>query len=255
MSLDPYKTLGVDKTARPEDIKKAYRRLARQYHPDLNPGNKAAESKFKELSEAYDILSDPAKKSEYDNLGREAFYQSGFGGSGYKRPNFESGDFPWADLFNDILGGGTRGGGRKSSFSFGRGGGFSFGQPARKRGQNREHKLNLDFRTALVGSDVTLEVDVLETCPRCGGQGVMSAGGGVQACPNCFGQGQIQSRQTLKCFIPAGVRDGQTIRLKGKGSPGESGGEPGDLLLKISITPDEVFTREGDNLRADQPVS
>ncbi|MDR1578076.1 MAG: J domain-containing protein [Deltaproteobacteria bacterium] len=249
MSLDPYKTLGVDKKAKPEDIKKAYRKLARKYHPDLNPGDKAAENKFKELSEAYDILSDSAKKSEYDNLGEDAFYQRGFGGSGYQRPNFESGEFAWADLFNDILGGGR--GSKKSSFSFNRG--FSFG--GGKKGENREHTLSLDFRTALVGSEVTLDLDVQEPCSRCGGQGVLSSGGGVKACSVCLGRGQVTGRQTLKTFIPAGVKDGQSIRLKGKGWPGENGGEAGDLLLKVSVVPDEFFTRQGDDLRLEAPIS
>ncbi|MDR1609186.1 MAG: DnaJ domain-containing protein [Deltaproteobacteria bacterium] len=246
MSLDPYKTLGVDKKAKPEDIKKTYRKLARKYHPDLNPGDKAAEAKFKELSEAYDILSDPTKKSEYDNLGQEAFYQRGFDGSGYK-PNFDSSS--WMDLFNDILGGPRAN--KRNTFTFGRD--FSFG--GGQKGQNREHKLVLDFRTALSGSEVTLDLDVTEVCQRCGGQGVLASGGGAKACPVCLGRGQVSSRQTLKARIPAGVKDGQSIRLKGKGWPGENGGEPGDLLLKITVAPDEVFTREGDNLRLEASIS
>ncbi|MDR1872105.1 MAG: J domain-containing protein [Deltaproteobacteria bacterium] len=250
MSLDPYKTLGVDKKAKEEDIKKAYRKLARKYHPDLNPGDKVAESKFKELSEAYDILSDPAKKKEYDSLGEDEFYQRGFGGSGYKPPKFDSGDFPWADLFNDILGGGSRSSKSKGGFSFGEA--FSFGK---RKGQNREHVLNLDFRTAISGSEVTLDLDVPGPCPRCGGQGVVSAGGGVKGCPECHGRGSVNNRQTIKAHIPAGVKDGQTIRLKGMGFSGEGGGENGDLLLKVQVSPDEVFTRQGDHLYLERPVS
>jgi molecular chaperone DnaJ len=250
MSLDPYKTLGVDQKSKPEDIKKAYRKLARKYHPDLNPGDKVAEAKFKELSEAYDILSDPAKKSEYDNLGKEAFYQSGFGGAGYKGPNFESGDFPWADIFNDILGGGFRGSRKKSSNPFARE--FNFG--GSKKGQDREHHLNLNFRQALSGSEVTLDVESTDPCPRCGGQGVTSAGGGIKGCPLCQGRGAVNNRQTLKAHIPAGVKDGQTIRLKGKGYPGVNGGPNGDILLKVSISPDPVFSRQGEDLRLESSV-
>ncbi|MDR1084996.1 MAG: J domain-containing protein [Deltaproteobacteria bacterium] len=255
MSLDPYKTLGVDTKAKPEDIKKAYRKLARKFHPDLNPGSKEAEAKFKELSEAYDILSDPAKKSEYDNLGKDAFYQSGFGGTGYKRPNFETGEFPWADMFNDILGGGARSS-RKSAggggFSFGQN--FSFGQKP-KKGPNIDYSLELDFRSAVNGTDVTLEKDVPEICSRCSGQGVVASGAGVKSCPVCAGQGKTVGHQTLKARIPAGVSDGQVIRLKGQGGAGENGGGNGDLLIKVTVLPDKVFTRQNQDLYVEQPVS
>jgi DnaJ-class molecular chaperone len=246
MSLDPYKTLGVEKNTSPEEIKKVYRKLARKYHPDLNPNNKQAEAKFKELSEAYDILSDPEKKNEYDNLGKEDFYQKGFGGAGYQGPSFGTDD--WTDFFNDILGGGAAKGSRK--------GGFSFGNSYfAKKGQNREHSLTLDFRTAISGSEVTMDLSLPETCPRCHGQGVLSSGKGVRPCPQCQGAGRITARQTLKTRIPAGVSDGQTVRLKGQGYPGESGGEPGDLLLKITVSPDDVFKRVGQDLYMEQPVS
>ncbi|MDR1395886.1 MAG: J domain-containing protein [Deltaproteobacteria bacterium] len=264
--IDPYKTLGVPKTAGSEEIKKVYRQLARRYHPDLNPGDPAAEAKFKELSEAYDILSDPDKKREYDTLGRDKFYREGFGGAGYQRPNFESRDFSWADLFNDILGGGSRSsrqnssaGSSSGSSSAGTGGfdfsrAFSFGRKGDK-GLNREHAVTLDFQSGLKGREITLELDGKKTCSRCSGHGVISSGGGAAACPQCRGAGTVKEHQTLKVLIPAGVKDGQIIRLKGRGWPGDGGGEPGDLLLKVSLAPDETFTRQDQDLFADQAVS
>jgi molecular chaperone DnaJ len=247
MSLDPYKTLGVEKNAGPEVIKKAYRNLARKYHPDVNPGDKAAEEKFKELSMAYDILSDPAKKSEYDNLGREAFFEKGFGGTGY-RPNFDSSSFPWDEIFGDIFGSSRRSTGRgtrQSTFSFG--GGANFGRSFQTKGGDREYQLSLDFRDAINGTDITLDLDVPEICSRCGGQGAVSNGGGIRTCPSCRGQGSLSARQTIKAHIPPGISDGQKIRLRGKGFAGENGGQPGDLNLLVRINPDPVFTRDDKN--------
>ncbi|MDR1545971.1 MAG: DnaJ domain-containing protein [Deltaproteobacteria bacterium] len=268
MSLDPYKALGLDNKAGPEQVKQAYRRLAKQYHPDRNPGDKAAEEKFKELSMAYDILSDPAKKTEYDNLGREAFFERGFNGAGY-RPNFDAEGFPWGDsFFKDLFGGQSEGRARKAGgFSFehvfGGGGARSFGGGARSfggrpkptKGGDREHELTLDFRDAALGTEITLGLDVSADCSRCGGQGVLSNGGGVKTCPACRGRGSQSSRQTLKARIPAGVKDGQKIRLRGKGLPGERGGPPGDLNLTVKVNPDPVFTRGDDlNLRLEKEV-
>jgi DnaJ-class molecular chaperone len=251
MSIDPYKALGVDKKASAEDIKKAYRKLARKYHPDVNPGNKQAEEKFKELSMAYDILSDPAKKSEYDNLGREAFYERGFGGTGYQQPNFDSGSFPWADLFADILGGGMKSGSSRnqgnSGFSFDAFGGFGQKRPSPSKGPNREHPLTLDFREAVKGLDITLDLDVPETCSHCRGQGIVTSRSGSTVCSVCRGKGSLMNHQTLKAHIPAGVKDGQRIRLRNKGYPGRNGGSPGDLNLLVKIKPDAVFTRDDNN--------
>ncbi|MDR1309307.1 MAG: DnaJ domain-containing protein [Deltaproteobacteria bacterium] len=258
MNLDPYKALGVDKKASAEDIKKAYRKLARKYHPDVNPGDKGAEEKFKELSMAYDILSDPGKKTEYDNLGQEAFYERGFGGAGYKQPDFDMGSFPWADLFGDLFGGGAKGGRAtrgSGGFSFDGLGGFGRERAAAK-GANREHSLTVDFRDAIKGHDITMELEAPETCARCGGQGHVSNGGGLRVCPACRGQGSTMGRQTIKAHIPAGVKDGQKIRLRNKGYPGQNGGPPGDLNLLVRIRPDAVMSRDGDdNLLMERKIS
>jgi molecular chaperone DnaJ len=262
MNLDPYKTLGVDKKSKPDDIKKAYRKLARKYHPDVNPGDKAAEEKFKELSMAYDILSDPAKKAEYDSMG-SAFFERGAGGGYQQNFNFEK--FRMDDLFAELFGagGGSRARSGRSSniFNFGGGqGGFGsfgggFGDPGPARGGDLEHELSLDFRDAVQGTQITLELDSAEDCPQCGGQGVVSNGGGVRQCPGCRGQGRVTRRKAVKTKIPAGVSDGQRIRLRGKGRPGERGGPPGDLNLVVRIRPDKIFTRDGDNLSLELPVS
>ena len=253
MSLDPYKVLGVEKSAEASDIKSAYRKLARKYHPDVNPGDKAAEEKFKEISEAYDILSDPAKKSEYDNLGREAFYERGFGGAGYQRPDFSQGGFSFEDIFGDLFGGrsGRSGGG----FSFNMGGGEGFSRQARRRGDDVNLKLAVSLREAANGTEAKLELAVPETCPQCQGQGIVANGGGVRSCPSCGGSGQVRNLQNLKVKIPAGIKDGQKVRLKGKGSPGSGGGASGDLMVEVSIKADPVFIRKDNDLYADLPVS
>ncbi|MDR2387642.1 MAG: J domain-containing protein [Deltaproteobacteria bacterium] len=259
MKIDPYKTLGVDKKASEADIKKAYRKLARKYHPDVNPGDQQAEEKFKELSTAYDILSDPSKKAEYDNLGQEAFFDRGFGGTGYQQPNFNMNDFPWGDLFADLFGGGaktTRGGNRRSSstFSFDNLGGFGQQSFVPTKGQNREHTLSLDFRDAVKGLDITMKLDVPEPCSKCGGKGRVEKG--TRVCSVCRGQGSVMKPETLKTHIPAGVKDGQKIRLRGKGYPGQDGGAPGDLELLVKVNPDRVFTRDNDgNLSMEKKIS
>ncbi|MDR2366537.1 MAG: DnaJ domain-containing protein [Deltaproteobacteria bacterium] len=263
MSIDPYKALGVDKKSSQADIKKAYRKLARKYHPDVNPGDKGAEEKFKEVSTAYDILSDPAKKSEYDNLGREAFYERGFGGAGYKQPNFDMDSFPWGDILADLFGGnakaargtrGTRGGGQ--TFSFDDFGSFGQRRAAPAKGATREHTLTLDFMDAVKGMEFTMRLDIPEVCPGCQGTGRTGNGASARICPACHGQGNLTRPQTLKAKVPAGVEDGQKIRLKGKGYPGRDGGPPGDLELLIKVNPDPVFSRDLDNnLNMEKKVS
>lgn len=253
MSLDPYKVLGVDKNADASAIKSAYRKLARKYHPDVNPDDKVAEDKFKEISEAYDILSDPAKKDEYDNLGREAFYERGFGGTGYQRPDFSQGGFSFEDIFGDLFGGGgsKRGAASRSGFSFDRRFG---GQAAPKKGDDVNLKLSISLREAAVGTEAKLELGVPQTCSQCQGQGILSSGGGVRTCPQCGGRGHVNRLESLKAKIPAGIKDGQKVRLKGKGSPGENGGPSGDLLVQVNINPDPTFTRKDRDLYADLSV-
>ncbi len=258
MSLDPYKVLGVDKKANAEAIKSAYRKLARQYHPDVNPGDKAAEERFKEISEAYDILSDPAKKSEYDNLGREAFYERGFGGAGYQRPDFSGAAFSFEDLFGELFGGARAASGRRGSS--GAAGGFSFdgafgGRPQPQRGEDAKLNLSISLKEAAFGTEAKLELGVPSACPKCQGQGLLAAGGGVRPCPDCGGRGQVTQLENLKVKIPAGIKDGQRVRLKGKGSPGRHGGLAGDLLVEVQIKPDPIFTRKDRDLQRDLPVS
>ncbi|MDR3203590.1 MAG: DnaJ domain-containing protein [Deltaproteobacteria bacterium] len=265
MTLDPYKTLGVEKNASPDSIKKAYRNLARKYHPDVNPNDKSAEEKFKELSMAYDILSDPNKKAEYDNLGREAFFERGFNGAGYK-PNFDSHSFSFDDIFadffaNDKFNSSSKTGRKNSSFSFGTADGGPFGNfggftKKATKGGDRELKLTLSFREAVNGTELTLELDMPEICSNCQGQGMISNGRGVRNCPECRGRGSVVSRQTIKAKVPAGIKDGQKIRLRGKGFPGENGGQPGDLNLIVQVSPDPVFVREGDvDLKLEKSLS
>jgi molecular chaperone DnaJ len=266
MGIDPYKVLGVDKKADADTIKKAYRKLARKYHPDVNPGDKAAEEKFKDLSMAYDILSDAEKRAQYDNMGSEEFCKRGAGGNYQADFNFDS--FRWDDLFADLFGGGaskrrTSGSSRRGSgFEFGGDGGdfgqfFSYGgQKAPSKGADRGLELTLDFRDAVNGTQIALEIEDPEPCARCGGQGVLASGGGVKNCPDCQGRGTISKKKTIRAKIPAGVADGQKIRLKGKGLPGPGGGPPGDLNLVVRVNPDKDFTRDGPlDLKLEQTVS
>ena len=169
MSLDPYKTLGVDKKADEAAIKAAYRRLARQYHPDLNPGDAAAEEKFKEISEAYDILSDEEKKREYDSLGRKAFYERGFGGTGYQRPDFSGAGFSFEEIFGEMFGG-PRPGRRR--------GGFHFGASGPGRGEDLSCGLSISLKEAALGAEAALDLNQPQSCPACRGQGLAAAGGG-----------------------------------------------------------------------------
>jgi molecular chaperone DnaJ len=211
---DYYELLGVKKTASDEEIKKAYRGLAKKYHPDKNKGNKEAENKFKEISEAYAVLSDKEKREQYDRLGREAF-----GGAGGANP-FAGFDF--SQFTNRARAGGARGrrapGGFTDIFSDLFGGGFEEGP---SRGQDVEAELTIAFRDAVLGTTMDLSV------------------GGNH----------------IKVKIPEGVRDGQRIRLRGKGAPGGMGGPPGDLTVLIHVTPHPFFERDGDDIRIDLPIT
>lgn len=288
LEKDFYKVLGVDKGAAADEIKKKYRKLARELHPDKNPGDAKAEERFKEVSEAYDVLSDDKKRAEYDEARTLFASGGGFGGGGYGGPGGFGGGttYDFGDVFGadegglgDILG---------NIFSRGRGGGRRPQAP--RRGQDVESEITLGFTDALDGATIPLRLasdaacdsckgtgaragTVPRVCPSCQGSGqtTRNAGGFAFAepctacagrglivddpCPSCRGSGRGVSTRTVQARIPAGVKDGARIRLKGKGAPGERGGPNGDLYVVVHVTPHPVFARKGDNLTVTVPIT
>jgi curved DNA-binding protein len=257
---DYYEVLGVDKNAPDDEIKSAYRKQARKYHPDVNPGDKSAEEKFKQLNEAYEVLSDPEKRKRYDALGpnwkageefrpppgwqqesRVDFGDMGdiFGGAG-GIGGAGAGDF--SDFFETLFGGGTRG--RRAA----RGGaGFSM------RGRDIEAEIELTLEEAHRGGRRSISLQTMESCPDCRGTGTKD---GRTVCPTCRGAGTVQRPKTLEVTIPPGVRDGSVIRLAGQGEPGANGGPPGDLLLRVRLRPHRLFDLTGDNdVQIELPVA
>jgi molecular chaperone DnaJ len=280
---DPYKVLGVDKKASQDEIKKAYRKLARQYHPDRNPGDEEAEERFKEVQGAYDTIGDVDKRKQYDSGGG---IFGGFGGGGGGAGGFDPGSFRgnfggFGDILSDLFGGGGAAGG-----TGGRG-----GRPQPQKGRDLETEVSLSFEQAMQGGQVPITVPVNTgcktchgtgaepgtsptVCPRCQGRGVVSEGGGnlfsiSQPCPQCHGtgtliehpchtchgSGQIRETKRYRVNIPAGVRDGSRVRLAGKGEAGLRGGPPGDLYVITRVQESPVFKRKGDNLEVDVPVT
>jgi molecular chaperone DnaJ len=273
---DYYKTLGVDKKASSEEIKKAYRKLARKYHPDRNPDDKDAEARFKEVSQAHDVLGDPEKRKQYDN-GTGPFATSagpggGFGGFG----NFDFDASSMGDILSNLFGG-AAGRGRRQ-------------RERAERGADLEAQVSISFDQAIAGAQVPLQVPMHATCktchgtgakpgtsptvcPRCQGRGIETEGQGMfsisqpcsrcggsgtiieDPCPTCHGSGAVRTVKRLRVNIPAGVRDGSRIRLAGKGEPGRRGGPPGDLYLITHVSPSPVFKRKGDNLEVEVPLS
>jgi molecular chaperone DnaJ len=275
---DLYKVLGVDRKAAPADIKKAYRKLARQYHPDKNPDDKAAETKFKEVSAAYDVLGDPEKRKQYDRGGLGAFFGGGQGGTQGFPGGFDAGGI--GDILSNLFGG--AGGGARTT------GGTR--RVRQERGRDLEAEVSISFEQSVQGAQIPLSVPVSticptctgtgakpgtspRTCPRCNGRGVESEGQGLfsisqpcsrchgtgavidDPCPTCNGTGATRTIKKYRVNIPAGVRDGSRVRLAGKGEPGRNGGPPGDLYVITRVSPSPIFTRKGDNVEVEVPLT
>ena len=275
---DHYKVLGVERKASQDEIKKAYRKLARKYHPDKNPGDAKAEARFKQVSTAHDVLSDPEKRKAYDRALANPFSGAGRGGTG--QPGFDAGGF--GDILSDLFGQAGRG----------RGGGGAGGtsRTRAERGRDLEAEVSIGFEQAIAGAQVPISVPSYErcptcggtgakpgtapiVCPRCNGRGIESEGQGLfsisQACSRCLGAGTIIESPCQTCNgegrkravrryrvnIPAGVREGSRIRLAGKGEPGRNGGPDGDLYVVTHVQASPVFTRKGDNVEVEVPLT
>ena len=264
---DYYEVLGVSKTADDAELKKAYRALAKKYHPDMNPGDAEAEKKFKEASEAYAVLSDPEKRRQYDQFGHAAFDGSAGGGFDFSGMDFND---LFGDLFGDFFGGGSRSRSRRS-----------YNGPM--QGENVHASVRITLAEAFSGCEKELTINQKDECPDCHGTGARpgtspetcsKCGGSgqvmyttqslfgmmqnIQQCPDCRGAGKIirdkcprcsgtgytSSRKKISVSIPAGIDDGQAVRLRGQGEPGTNGGPRGDLLVEVSVTPDPSFARQ-----------
>ena len=284
---DYYEVLGVAKTATADEIKSAYRKLAMKYHPDRNPGDKAAEEKFKEAAEAYDVLHDPEKRQRYDQFGHQAF-EGGMGG-GYGAGGMSMEDI--FSMFGDLFGGRGGGGGFGGFSDFFGGGRQQRPDPnAPRRGDDMTFRLDIDFDEALFGSERTIDITLPEQCEECGGsgaargsrrvacktcggRGVVIGGAGFfqvrQTCPACGGEGSVIEKPCRACRgtghvtkqrhltfrIPAGVDNGSRVRLAGKGAGGLRGGENGDLYVQLGVRESDIFERDGLDLGVDIPVS
>ena len=278
---DYYDLLGVSKDASPEEMKRAYRKLAVKYHPDKNPGNAEAEEKFKQISEAYDILKDPEKRAAYDRFGHAAFQQGGGGGG-----RSSAGHDPF-DIFREVFGGGGGGGGGIFDEFFGGGGGG--GGSAVESGADLRYDVEISLEDAAAGTEKELRyrrnVTCADcggsgaeagakptTCPDCGGSGYITSSRGFiqfrQSCPRCQGTGQvidnpcrtcrgdgrIQDTSTVKVRIPAGVETGSRLRSSGKGEAGPRGGPSGDLYIIVHVAEHDIFERSGDDLYTEIPI-
>lgn len=276
---DYYEVLGVDKNADDAALKKAYRVLAKKYHPDMNPGDAEAEKKFKEASEAYAVLSDPEKRRQYDQFGHAAF-DGGAGGGGFGGFDFNSADF--GDIFGDIFG--DFFGGRRSAR----------GNNGPMKGANIRTSVRITFEEAVFGVDKEIELTLKdecktchgsgakagttpETCQKCGGKGQVvftqqsffgtvrnvqtcpdcNGTGKVikEKCPDCHGSGYIASRKKIQVSIPAGIDNGQSVRIREKGEPGTNGGPRGDLLVEVIVGRHPIFQRQDYDIYSNVPVS
>ena len=279
---DYYEVLGVSRDADDATLKKAYRQLAKKYHPDMNPGDAEAERKFKEASEAYAVLSDPDKRRQYDQFGHAAFEGGGAGGAGgFGGFDFSGADFSdiFGDIFGDFFGGGRRGGRTNNG---------------PMKGMNIRKGIRITFEEAVFGCEK--EIDIIlkdpcekchgtgakpgtspETCPRCGGKGQVvytsqSFFGTVQnvqtcpdchgsgtiikdKCPDCAGTGYVSNKKTIQVSIPAGIDNGQSVRIRDKGEPGTNGGRRGDLLVEVTMSRHPIFQRQDMNIFSTAPIS
>ncbi|MFW6131184.1 MAG: molecular chaperone DnaJ [Candidatus Aminicenantaceae bacterium] len=284
MEKDYYKILGVDRKASVSDIKKAYRKLARKYHPDLNPGDKEAEAKFKEIQEAYSVLSDPKKKSQYDQFGyvggappggEQYQYRSSSGFEGFNFSDFGTSSF--RDFFDNIFGFGAK-----------QTAGFDKQQVA--RGEELHYSMKISFMDAVNGVETRIKLTHMvpcsvckgsgaiqtgaqKTCPQCGGSGYSNVQRGFmrfsspcplckgtgktrgEECSACYGQGLVQKTELINVRIPAGVDTGSKVRIAGKGNAGRNGGPPGDLFIMIKVDPHNLFRREGSNIYVKVPIT
>ena len=277
---DYYEVLGVDRGADEATIKKAYRQLAKKYHPDLNPGDKEAEKKFKEASEAYAVLSDTEKRRQYDQFGHAAFEQGGGGAGGFGGFDFNGGDM--GDIFGDIFGD-LFGGGRSRRTNNGP-----------MKGANVRTAVRITFEEAVFGCEKQLDLNLKdecttchgtgakpgtspETCPKCGGKGqivytqqsLFGTVRNVQTCPDCNGSGKVVKEKCTDCHgsgyitnrkkiavtIPAGIDNGQSIRIREKGEPGVNGGPRGDLLVEVQVERHPIFQRQDMNIYSTAPIT
>ncbi len=277
---DYYEVLGVSKDASEAEIKRAYKKLARHYHPDMNPGDKEAEEKFKEINEANEVLSDPDKRSRYDQFGFAGVdpNYAGAGGGGFGG-GFDFGDL--GDIFGSFFGGGFGGGGQQR-------------RNGPQRGESIRMSVSLSFTEAAFGCEKEVSLDRSENCPTCGGNGCKKGTtpevcpechgtGSVQVrrqtpmgvfastspcskchgtgkiihqpCEDCHGSGRVRKRRTVKVSIPAGIDNGQTISLRGQGHAGKNGGPSGDLLITVMVKPHELFRREGTAVFCEAPIT
>ena len=277
---DYYEVLGVAKNASDAELKKAYRKLAKKYHPDVNPGDKEAEAKFKEATEAYGILSDPDKRKQYDQFGHAAFENGGGGAGGFGGFDFNGADMGdiFGDIFGDLFGGGSR---RRAN-------------NGPMRGANLRARVNITFEEAVFGCEKELEIVLKDectdchgtgakpgtqpvTCPKCNGEGqivytqqsMFGMVRNVQTCPECGGTGKVikekctscrgtgytSSRKKIQVSIPAGIDNGQSIRIREKGEPGTNGGPRGDLLVEVNIARHPIFQRQDMNIFSSAPIT
>lgn len=278
---DYYEVLGVSKDADEATLKKAYRKVAKKYHPDMNPGDKEAEQKFKEASEAYAILSDPEKRRQYDQFGHAAFEGGAGGAGGFGGFDFSGADF--SDIFGDIFGD-LFGGGRRSCRA----------NQGPMKGMNIRKSVRITFEEAVFGCEKEIDVVLKDPCPKCNGTGAKpgtspqtcpKCGGkgqvvytqqsffgtvqNVQTCPDCHGSGQIikdkcpdcggtgyiSSKKKIAVTIPAGIDNGQSVRIREKGEPGVNGGPRGDLLVEVAVSRHPIFMRQDMNIFSTVPIS